>query len=30
MPYLNVDFEVANELNITQRGNQGFGSTGTI
>lgn len=30
MPHLNVCFEVADELNITQRGNQGFGSTGTI
>ena len=30
MPHLNVRFEVADELNSTQRGNQGFGSTGTI
>ena len=30
MPYLNVIFEESSCLNETQRGNKGFGSTGTI
>jgi dUTP pyrophosphatase len=30
MPYLSVEFEETNALNETQRGNGGFGSTGTI
>ena len=30
MPYLSVEFEESNDLNETQRGNNGFGSTGTI
>lgn len=29
MPYLNVEFNVVNELNDTERGMGGFGSTGT-
>ena len=29
MPYLSVEFEEAQSLNETQRGNKGFGSTGT-
>ena len=30
MPYLNVEFEECDELTETQRGDGGFGSTGTI
>ena len=30
IPYLNVSFEVADNLNETQRGDKGFGSTGTV
>ena len=30
MPYLSVEFEEANDLNETQRGEKGFGSTGTV
>jgi dUTP pyrophosphatase len=30
MPYLSVDFEESNDLSETQRGDRGFGSTGTI
>lgn len=29
MPYLNVDFNIVNELTNTDRGSNGFGSTGT-
>lgn len=27
-PYLNVDFNIVDELTDTERGNKGFGSTG--
>ena len=30
MPYLSVEFEESNDLNETQRGEKGFGSTGTV
>ena len=30
MPYLSVDFEESDDLSETQRGDRGFGSTGTI
>ena len=30
MPYLSVEFEETNNLQETQRGSGGFGSTGTI
>ena len=30
MPYLSVEFEESEQLNMTQRGDKGFGSTGTV
>jgi dUTP pyrophosphatase len=30
MPYLSVEFEASDSLNETQRGDRGFGSTGTV
>jgi dUTP pyrophosphatase len=30
MPYLSVEFEESDGLNETQRGSNGFGSTGTV
>jgi dUTP pyrophosphatase len=30
MPYLSVEFEASDSLDETQRGDRGFGSTGTV